>query len=104
MATPESKTKNIVKNILDAYGVYYFMPPGVGYGRAGIPDIICCVNGYFLAIECKAGRGKTTALQERELQNIKTAGGVGIVVYNKSEDYMAVHTVLHALLLRERHT
>jgi len=78
--TPEAKVKDAVKKILDANGVYYFMPAANGYGRAGIPDIVCCVNGYFLAIECKAGNGKTTALQDRELDAIAGAGGVAILI------------------------
>jgi hypothetical protein len=45
-----------------------------------VPDIVACVAGIFLGIECKAGRGKTTALQMRELHRIAAAGGVGVVV------------------------
>jgi hypothetical protein len=78
--TPEGKVKNKVKKILDALGVYYFFPGTYGYGRSGIPDIICCVNGWFVAIECKAGRGKATALQERELHRIKGAGGKAVTI------------------------
>ena len=51
-----------------------------GFGRSGIPDIICCVRGHFLAIECKAGDNKPTALQERELQKINEAGGVSLII------------------------
>ena len=80
MATPESKVKAAVKKLLAEMGVYYFMPPGVGYGRAGIPDIICCYNGLFVAIECKAGKGKTTALQDREINAIRTAKGLAFVI------------------------
>ena len=78
--TPEAKVKTGAKKLLVEEGVYYFMPPGVGYGRAGIPDIICCVNGHFLAIECKAGKGKTTALQDRELELIAKAGGTAVIL------------------------
>ena len=78
--TPEGKVKAAVKRILDAHNVYYFPPATGGYGRSGVPDIVCCVNGHFLAIECKAGNGKTTVLQERELQAIRDAGGVAMVV------------------------
>ena len=46
----------------------------------GIPDIIVCHHGNFIAIECKAGNGKTTRLQDRELDNINKAGGVAIVI------------------------
>ena len=45
-----------------------------------MPDIICCVNGRFLAIECKAGDNKPTVLQQRELKAIADAGGSALVV------------------------
>ena len=90
MATPESKVKTAVKRYLVQEGVYFFMPPGVGYGRAGIPDIICCVQGTFLAIECKAGKGKPTALQEREMQLIRDTGGYAIVVSDDPETFTAM--------------
>ena len=80
MMTPEAKVKKKVKTILDELGVYYFMPAMGNFGRAGIPDSIGCYNGRFVAIECKAGKGKTTALQERELARIKDAGGVAYVI------------------------
>ena len=74
-STPESKVKKRVREMLDKLGVYHFMPPANGFGRAGIPDIIACMNGHFIAIECKAGKGQTTALQDRELNSILNAGG-----------------------------
>lgn len=79
--TPEAKVKNACRKILDAEKVWYFMPAGGGYGRAGIPDIIACVNGHFLAIECKAADGKTTALQKREIQRIRDSGGASWIAY-----------------------
>ena len=73
--TPEGKVKTSVRKVLDRLGIYHFMPPGMGLGRSGIPDIIGCYNGRFIAIECKAGKGQLTALQARELGSIKAAGG-----------------------------
>ena len=78
--TPEAKVKKKVKEILDQMGVYHFSPMQNGMGRAGIPDIIGCLEGQFIAIECKAGKGTTTALQERELTRIQNAGGYALVV------------------------
>ena len=77
--TPEGKVKAAVRKILDKHGIYNFMPPGMGLGRSGIPDIIGCKNGKFIAIECKAGKGKVTELQERELVAICNAGGFTFV-------------------------
>ena len=79
-STPESKVKKKVRTLLDAYGVYHFMPPANGFGRAGIPDIVGCFRGQFIAVECKAGNNTTTALQDRELQRIKEAGGYALVI------------------------
>ena len=90
-ATPESKVKAQVKKILDKYNAYYFMPIGGPYSRPGIPDIVGCYNGVYFAIECKAGKGKTTALQDRELSLISKAGGIAIVVNeNNLDDVVAM--------------
>jgi len=78
--TPEAKVKKQIKQILEELNVWFFMPPANGYGRAGIPDFIGCLRGQFIAIEAKAGKGKTTALQDREIQRIKDAGGFVLIV------------------------
>ena len=84
--TPEAKVKRDVAKILDRFNVYYFFPPANGYGRQGIPDIICCIHGHFLAIECKAGKGTTTVLQEREIAKIKQHGGTVMVVNETNQE------------------
>lgn len=94
--TPEGKVKAQVKKILDAHKVYHFSPPGMGLGRAGIPDIIACYNGRFIGIECKAGKGQPTPLQARELERIGIAGGKTFVIretnVNELEDYLCNKT------------
>jgi len=87
-ATPEKLVKNKIKVILQDGGVYYAMPIGSGYGNAGVPDFLACVNGRFLAVEAKAGKGKTTALQDAHLEKIKTAGGVSMVVNELNLDQL----------------
>ena len=98
-ATPEKNVKNKVVEVLKAHGVYYFFPTTYGMGRSGVPDIICCYHGRFIAIECKAGAGKTTALQDRDLELIKKAGGVQMVVNEKNVGEVAV--LLNVLRKRE---
>jgi hypothetical protein len=56
------------------------MPIGTGYGNAGVPDFLCCVNGRFVAIEAKAGIGQTTALQDKNLRDIAAANGVTLII------------------------
>lgn len=79
--TPEGKVKAKVKKVLNDIGAYYAMPVGTGFGNSGVPDFLVCLRGRFYAIECKANGGKTTALQEKHLADIRDAGGVSLVVH-----------------------
>lgn len=94
--TPERKVKNKVVALLKAHSVYYFFPATYGLGRSGVPDVVCCVRGRFLGIECKAGANKPTPLQLRELAAIQEAGGVSLVVNETNID------VLEAFLNEQR--
>ena len=82
MDTPEKKVKRKIVAILKEYNAYYFHPATGGYGRSGVPDIIACVDGFFIGIEAKADmkKNKPTALQQMNLQAIKEAGGISIVI------------------------
>jgi len=78
--TPEKKVKDEVTKMLKDYGAYYFYPVTGGFGRSGVPDIIACYKGFFIAIECKAGKNKPTALQCAEMAKIDKVGGMSMWV------------------------
>jgi len=80
MTTPEKKVKNKVVSILKEVGAYHFYPVASGYGSAGIPDLVACIRGKFIGIECKANGGKVTALQEKNLMQIINNGGYSFIV------------------------
>lgn len=84
--TPESKVKKKVTTILKEIGAYYFYPVTGGFGRSGVPDIVCCLNGNFIGIECKAGDNKATALQNKNLEEIQAAGGFAFLVNEDNID------------------
>lgn len=79
-STPEKKVKEKIKQILKARGAVYCMPMGTGYGSAGVSDFIVCYKGYFIAIEAKAGKGTTTALQDKWLESVIVADGYALVI------------------------
>ena len=89
--TPEAKVKAKIKTILKANNVYYAMPIGTGYGSSGVPDFLCCVHGYFIAIEAKAGKGTTTALQDKNLTQIRESGGVALVINETNLSDIEMH-------------
>ena len=52
---------------------------------AGIPDIIACVGGYFVAFEVKRPGGKLTKLQEVTIRRINDAKGKACMVQSVAE-------------------
>lgn len=87
-ATPEAKVKAKVVKILKAHNIYYFSPIGGAYSVKGVPDLICCVSGRFLGIECKAGKNKPTDLQKLHIDNINAAGGTAVVINEDNLNYL----------------
>lgn len=86
--TPEAKAKKKVVEILKSHGAYYFYPVTGGYGASGVPDIVVCFKGKFIGIECKAGKNKPTALQEKNLNAIRSTGGFAFVVNEDNLDVL----------------
>lgn len=86
-STPEGKVKDACKKYLKSIGAWFFMPVSNGMGQVGIPDIICCYKGMFIAVETKAPgkRNQTTANQDRVIEAIKGADGWAIVVDNVNQ-------------------
>lgn len=89
-ATPESKVKKKVVEILKQHKAYYFYPVTGGYGSSGVPDIVACLNGRFVGIEVKADLSKRgpTELQKKNLRLIDEAGGVALVIDAHNLDHL----------------
>ena len=77
----EKSFENKIKRYLKERGAYRVKYHGNYYSENGTPDILACVNGYFLAIEVKADNGKPTPLQLVKIDDIRKAGGFAYVVY-----------------------
>ena len=58
---------------------------GGPYGTAGIPDIIACINGRFVAFEVKTETGKLSKLQEITITKIKDAKGKAFTVRSAAQ-------------------
>lgn len=84
MKTPSKITekwvKEKIKKILKELDIWYFMPLGGWYGRAGIPDFICCIGGLFVSIEAKTSKGKLSEFQAVENDRIAKHAGYAFIV------------------------
>lgn len=79
--TEKQLQSKVMKFLKSQPNTWFFKVWGGGYQKSGIPDIICCVNGYFIALELKSVTGKPTALQQMNIRKINAAGGIGVILY-----------------------
>lgn len=79
----EKAFENKVKAFLNSIGAYYIKTHGDRFSRVGTPDILACVNGYFVAVEVKADNGKPSELQLYHLEQIEQSGGYSFLLYPK---------------------
>lgn len=77
----EKNFENKIKAYLKEQGCWYVKYFANRMTKKGVPDILACVNGYFLAIEVKAQNGKPSDLQKWNVEKIREAGGVAVIVY-----------------------
>ncbi len=75
----------ILKYLKTVPGCFSWKEHGGMYGTAGIPDIICCIKGRFVAFEVKTPVGKPTALQEATIRKILAAEGIAQIVRSVDE-------------------
>jgi Holliday junction resolvase len=79
---PAEKTfENKVKKFLDSQGAWYVKFFANSFTKSGIPDILACVNGYFVGVEVKAQNGTPSELQLYNVKKIREAGGFAMVLY-----------------------
>lgn len=78
----EKNFENKIKAFLKEQGAWFIKYwAGSKFTKDGIPDILACVNGYFVAIEVKAANGRSSELQKYNVREINEAGGFAVILY-----------------------
>jgi hypothetical protein len=93
----EKNFENRVRDWLHGLGIYpagmpedkqtvapagwYLKIWGGGFQKSGIPDLLMCANGFFLAVELKSSAGTPTELQKKNIRMVNNGGGIGLVLY-----------------------
>lgn len=86
MAAVKEKTiENQIKKWLEQHGYWWMKVHGDIYQKSGVPDILACINGKFVGIEVKRPGGKTSALQDYNIEQIRASGGVAFVATSVEE-------------------
>ena len=75
------KESSIQKKIIDyLHSIGAWTVKTIQCNKAGVPDILCCLEGRFIALEVKTDIGKPSALQLRTIKQINNAGGISAIV------------------------
>lgn len=77
----EKNFENKIKGFLKEQGAYFVKFFANNYTKKGVPDILTCINGYFVGIEVKAQNGHPSELQLYNIEQIRKADGFAFVLY-----------------------
>lgn len=94
----EKTFENKVKKYIEDQGGWQVKFFANRMTKTGIPDILACVNGYFLAVEVKAQNGKPSELQKHHVKKINDADGYAIILY--PQDYIFFQDLVNSLKKR----
>lgn len=86
MSGTEKNFENHIKAYLKRYSCYHVKFFANGFTKRGVPDILACINGYFVGIEVKSDAGKPTDIQLHNVDQIRKSGGYAWVVYPSGWD------------------
>lgn len=91
----EKNFENKIKKYLELKGAWFVKYFANRNTKSGVPDILACVNGHFVAIEVKATHGRPSPLQVWNIDRIKAAGGIALIVYPK--DWEILKSIIDGL-------
>lgn len=77
----EKNFENRLKKFLESEGCWFVKFFANAYTKSGIPDLLVCCNGYFVAVEVKAPNGKPSELQKWNIEKINNENGFGLILY-----------------------
>lgn len=75
----------IIRKLKKLPDCWYVKIWGGGFQRAGIPDILICYKGFFIAVELKNEIGEASELQKYNIEKIKEARGIALVIRPQNE-------------------
>lgn len=97
----EAKFSRTVVDYLEAKGAVVNVNTATIYDRVGRADIEACYRGYWISLELKVGNYQPDPLQIRYLQEVRKAGGHGLLLRDTLDDLYDLLQYLDQLDNRE---
>lgn len=83
MSGPEKTFENKIKKYFSERGAWVLKTWSNGIQRSGVPDLLICYKGRFIALEVKAEHGRPSELQIYNIEKLKEAGAIARIIYPK---------------------
>ena len=82
----EQDIQGAIIKYIQSIGGMAFKQNQIGiYAQAGVPDLLCCVKGHFIAIEVKKPKQKPKPIQNAFLEAINLCGGIAFYATSVEE-------------------
>ena len=89
----ESNLQRKCTQYLDQQKIYYINKYGDGRSGKGAPDLICCIDGRFVAFELKVGKNGLQDDQKIDRLRIQRNNGLHYTPYTFDEFLQALEEV-----------
>lgn len=86
----ESNFQRKVLNWLKQNGVYAIKYNASGISQVGVPDILACIDKYFVGIELKKEKGIISEIQKYTIRQINKTGLAIVLRPSKFEDFKLI--------------
>ena len=91
----ESELQKKCIEYLKQNDIYYINKYGDGRSAKGCPDLICCIQGKFVAFELKVGKGKLKPDQRIHKKRIERNKGYHYTPYTLMEFQNKIRDLLN---------
>lgn len=100
MGQRESKLSRRIMEKLRSEKVFCFKIHGSEFMMAGLPDIVGCYQGFFVAVETKnpGKEDNVSAVQQMVHNKIRRAGGIVVVSSSPSDAWEQLRSALESRL------
>ena len=101
---PETYLQRSIRKLISKRGGYAIKQHGSMISEPGIPDIIACYNGFFLAVEAKEIGNEPSRQQGIHIRNIQAADGITCIVWSLTDVEKVLDIIDQYQVLSEPYT
>lgn len=99
MTTEEKKVQSKLLLLLNKSKVVWSLK-SITSNKSGVPDVIACINGYFVTFECKGKKGVVSPLQKLNNKQIWKSKGFAFVV--RPSNFADIESIINDMIKGDR--